>query len=272
MNMAKKDKIIFIHIPKTGGTTLQGIVNREYGLKKICSIATNRKITKYKTLSSVEKEKIKILQGHMAFGHHVHFPNPDAVSYFTMLRNPISRIISNYYFIFKLKDKHRAYKEMVAKNYSLKEFVESGIITNTENIQVRLLSNNIDTPYGGCTREMLETAKHNLENYFSVVGINEQFDESLFLLKKHYGWKKPYYLRGNVTGHGVKVADLDEETLKTITSYNALDIELYEWVKKRLALQIADQGPDFQKRVTNFQKQNLWVQRAIKIKRKLIPS
>jgi Galactose-3-O-sulfotransferase len=265
----KKDKLIFIHIPKTGGYTLQGIFNREYGKRHICTINNNREIIKFSALSNNKKKSIDILKGHMAFGHHTSFLNPENVSYFTMLRDPISRIISNYYYILKLKT-HHTHQKLIDNNYSLKEYVESGVIANTENMQVRLLSNKIDTPHGDCTPEMFSIAKENIENYFPIVGINEYFDETLLLLKEHYNWRTPYYARDNITGHGVKVKDLDIETIKTIKSYNALDIELYNWAKKRLEKQIVEKGISFEKRLISFRKKNNQVGKIINMKRKLL--
>jgi hypothetical protein len=226
----KKDKIIFIHIPKTGGSTLQGIINREYGKKHTFNVKNNRKVIDFINLSDSKKNNINVLKGHMAFGHHNEFVDPNKVSYFTMLRDPIKRIISNYYFILKQKD-HHTHQKIVNNSYSLKEYVESGIIANTENAQVRLLSNNIETPHGKCTTEMLEIAKKNLEKHFPVIGINEYFDETILFLQDKYNWKNPYYGRVNVTGHGIKPTDLNQNTLDVIRKYNSLDIELYEHSK-----------------------------------------
>lgn len=102
-----------------------------------------------------------------------------------MLREPVKRIISNYYFILK-RGNHHTHKPLVENNYSLKEYVSSGIIADTENAQVSLLSNNIDAPHGSCAQEMLRTAIENLDQYFSIVGLTEYFDETLLFLKDHY--------------------------------------------------------------------------------------
>jgi hypothetical protein len=267
--MAKHStQLIYIHIPKTGGSTLQGIINREYGLENVFNVMSNRHAQEY--IDSIENKVIQvdIIKGHMVFGHHNSFPNPEKVSYFTMLRDPIKRIISNYYFILK-QDNHRLNKTLKENNYSLKDYVESGVVANAENAQVRLLSDNIDAPHGGCTREMLEIAKRNIEERFAVTGINELFDASLLLMQEAYNWKTPFYTRKNVTGHGVKVEDLDKDTLAAIKKYNALDIELYEWAKERTQQQINDGQEDFAKKLATFKKKNKVVQKVANVKNKL---
>lgn len=261
-------QLIYIHIPKTGGSTLQGIINREYGIKNVFNVRSNRHTKEYLDLSLTDKKKVHVLKGHMVFGHHKNFPNPNEVSYFTMLRDPIKRIISNYYFILK-QENHQLHKTLVEEKYSLKKYVESGIIANAENAQVRLLSDNIDAPHGGCTPAMLEQAKQNIDSHFSVAGINELFDESILLIQEFYDWKTPYYTRKNVTGHGVKQKDLDQETLNTIIKYNALDIELYQWAKARIEKQISERGETFQKKLSSFKKKNKVVQKVANVKNKL---
>lgn len=259
------NKLIFIHIPKTGGSTLQGIINRQYKATEIINVKNSRVADEFMKLPSSTKEKATVLKGHMAFGYHEAFVNPNQVSYITMLREPISRIISNYYFILKQKN-HHTHKALIENNYSLKDYVSSGVIANTENAQVRLLSNNIYAPHGTCTPDMLAQAKENLAQKFSVIGINEYFDESILLMQRNLNWKSPFYSRANITGHGVKANDLDAETLKIITDYNALDIELYNWAKEKLLHQIIAEGSSFETRLHRFKKINHWVQKAVNIK------
>jgi hypothetical protein len=251
-----EQKIIYIHIPKTGGSSLHNILNRQYGKKHSFQVKNNRELHLFDALSEKEKNEIDILKGHMAFGHHVLFPDPEKVSYFTLMRDPVKRIISNYYFILKRGGQYHAYQKLVENNCSLKDYVESGVIANAENAQIRLLSDNIGTPHGECQPFMVDKAKANIEKYFSVVGVNEYYDETLLLLQDYYQWKTPYYSRVNVTGHGVKVSDLDKDTLSAITKFNALDIELYEWAKARLEQEIHSKGDAFKERLIKFKKKN----------------
>ncbi len=266
--MSIDKKAIYIHIPKTGGSTLHAIISRVYKDKERFHVKNNRELPLFDQLSDSEKLDIKILEGHMAFGHHDKFLTPNEVNYFSMMRDPVKRIISNYNHIIT-RPRHDYHKELVDNNYTLKQYVESGVIANTENAQVRLFANAINLPHGKCTKETLETAKQNVENHFSVVGINECYDETLLLIKNYYNWATPYYVRKNVGNRGSKPADLDDETLAAIQKYNALDIELYAWVKERLAQQILAEGDSFQKQLSSFQKKNKVVQKIVPIKNKL---
>ena len=268
--MSNRRKIIYIHIPKTGGSTLQGIFNRNYR-RSMCINTQNDRVAheKLKTKSPSEIANIQVIKGHMAFGHHKWFDGSDNLTYVTMLRDPVKRIISNYYFILS-REEHRLHKELKENNYSLKDYVRSGIASNAENAQVRLLSNNIYCPHNGCTNEMLEEAKKNLDTYFSVVGINEKFDETVLFLQQEFDWKFPYYARENVTGHGVKLTDLDQETIDTIRKYNALDIELYNYVKSNFENRIEEAGQAFQDSLLGYKRKNKMIAKLIMLKRKLL--
>ena len=263
-----KNKLIFIHIPKTGGSTLHQIIGRQYNSRSILNVKNSREADQFKALPLKEKHKTKVLKGHMAFGYHKAFSTPDTVGYITMLRHPIDRVISNYYFILNRKN-HHTHTKLIANNYSLKDYVTSGVIANAENAQVRLLSNNIYAPHGECTPKMLGQAKENLDRYFSVVGINSMFDASVLLMKNELNWQIPLYTRENVAKQKILRSDIDEETLQVIKKYNALDIELFEWATLRLEKQIAAEGPAFQKQLHRFKKANQIFQKVATIKNSL---
>ena len=100
---------IFLHIPKAGGSTLYKIIGRNYNRNKIFHIhgaKIKESILNFKNLNYEGLDSIKILTGHMGFGLHNHFQNESI--YFTLLRNPVDRIISHYYYVLR-KPNHYLY-------------------------------------------------------------------------------------------------------------------------------------------------------------------
>ncbi len=261
---------IFIHIPKTAGNTIMQILFRQYGIENVIHVKNNQHAFELKNFDKFKSHDFNWVTGHMAFGHHIQFDDPDKVIYFTMLREPVKRVISYYNYILKQKG-HYLHKTIVDNNLTLKQFVESGVDVHTENNQVRLLSDSIQVPHGECSKQLLDKAKHNLENYFSVVGINEMFDESLLLAKEFYGWKLPLYTYENVNKKYKKpTTEIDEDTINTIKKYNSLDIELYEWAKKRLEDEVESKGSKFQKSLKNFRFLNSVAQKVVPVRNKII--
>ena len=87
---------IFLHISKTGGSTLQDLLywNFEETSYTIGRYGDNDAFIQ---LSDDEKRRYKLIQGMVFYGLHDYIPEP--CSYFTMLRHPIHRLISHYYYL-----------------------------------------------------------------------------------------------------------------------------------------------------------------------------
>ena len=91
---------------------------------------------------------------------------------------------------------------------------------------------------------------------FAVVGIAEEFDRSLILIKRILGWRNPFYTKQNVSRGRALKEDLAPETLRVIEAYNALDIELYRYAKQLFEENIRSQGPSFEKELQAFRMLN----------------
>lgn len=233
---AEQDKsIIFLHIPKTAGTTLDAIMLRQYEQKSIfpLQLPVQESIAKFKSLPEDQKREIKVLYGHMRFGLHEYFPQPS--TYITIMRDPVERIISLYYYILRTP-KHDLYHEITSKNMSLKDCLCSKITTELDNAQARLLYgvNETEIGFGQCSNDMLETVKKNLEEDFALVGLTERFDESLLLLKRIFGWESCFYVKQNITKNRPLKEEFSKDTLALIEKYNELDIEIYKYGEKML--------------------------------------
>jgi hypothetical protein len=199
--------VIFLHIPKTGGCTLDQIINRQ------------------------NQKKIKLV-GHQFFGVHKNFPQIN-FTYITLLRNPVERVISLFYCCCN----HSSIRlRKWFSNITLSDFVsneeydyfkslERGIFS-TANLQTRMIS--------GKDEADLEMAKNNLKNYFSVVGITERYDESLKVFQKKLGWEINGYSKANVTPNKPALAEIPAEIIEIIKSKNEKDFELYQFANQLL--------------------------------------
>ena len=85
--------LIFLHVPKTAGSTLRPIIDRHYAAGVICKLdVLPRDLEIFLNLPEQPRSKIRVLEGHLQFGLHEHLSVP--VDYVTMLRDPVDRIIS----------------------------------------------------------------------------------------------------------------------------------------------------------------------------------
>ena len=260
-NTNQERSVIFLHIPKAAGSTLHRIIERQYKLSAIFTIDGSRaqkSIDEFKSLPEAQRKKIKVLKGHMMFGLHEFLPQPS--TYITILRDPVDRIISHYYYALQCGPKHYLYNAITSQHMSLKDFICSGISSELNNGQTRLLSGvegvGTITGFGQRSTEILERAKKNLREHFVVVGLSNKFDETLILLKRAFGWKNLCYIKKNVTRNRPRREDISKDTLNLIEKYNELDIELFKYTKERFEELISQQGFSFDKELKEFKLSN----------------
>lgn len=239
--------VVFVHIPKTAGTTMRTVLRRLYPdghrvhIRAFTQDALETKSGRAIGTRALERTCIF---GHMVFG--VHRYADQAVDYLSMVRDPVNRVLSDYYYVLQTPW-HECYDPVVTQHYTLRDYVTSGVTTYTDNIQVRMLSGEGKAvPYGACTAAMLERAKTNIDDRFAVVGVTERFDESLILMQRALGWRTPWYVRKNKTKRRPPREAVSDEVRDLIREQNALDVELYQFASRRFEKMVAEQDDTFQ--------------------------
>lgn len=251
----KLQTIIFLHIVKTAGTTLHRIIERQFPAEEDYFLREpDHLFGDFLSLSTGERARLRMLRGHMVFGMHEHLPQP--ATYFTLMRDPIERTISYFHHILRFPN-HHAHEAIVSRNIDLREAIERQVDPLLWNGQTRVLA--VGKWHDGCTDGALSAAKHNLDRHFSVVGLVDRFDETLFLLKETYGWRKLFYTRQNVGRRPPRGQNLPGEVLDTVREANNLDQHLYNYASQRLDRQIRLKGPRFSMQVKLFKLVNPWV-------------
>ncbi|QIZ72498.1 sulfotransferase family 2 domain-containing protein [Oxynema aestuarii] len=244
MNYKQEKTLFFLHIPKAAGTTLNDIITRQYKSESVFQTnPVNIRESKNKLIkmSESDKENFKVIKGHMEFGWHEFIPQE--FTYITMLRDPVERVISLYYYILK-NPRHYLYNIVTENRMSLRDLLSSRISAQLSNGQTRILSGReelVQKPlavFEECPAEWLDSAKQNLDKYFVTFGLTEKFDESLILFKQILGWKIPFYTSKNVNKHRLFKSEFSVQDIILIEEYNRLDIELYKYAKKLFEEQI----------------------------------
>ena len=239
--------IIFMHVPKAGGSTLHKIIERQYDKKYIFDTHHNQqqhqKVESLKSIPEEKRKQLKVIKGHMPFGLHEYMSQP--CSYITYLRDPVKRIISHYYYVLSNK-KHYLYLPVSEKNMSLEDYIDSGLTPELYNHQTRMFSeltkfshNNFED----CTTQHFEKAKQILEEHFCMVGLTDHFDESLLLLKEQFDWNNVYYFKRKTNKLNPGQKQVSDRIIEKIKDYNQHDIALYAYFRKRF-MNILDQQDD----------------------------
>jgi len=243
--------IIFLHIPKTGGRSLQAILLRKYPSDEAIINAHDR-LNEIAQWSDERKRKIRYLQGHLTYG--VHKLLPQKCSYITTLRDPIERVISHYYFM-KRATNHSLNKIILQQNMNLEDYIKSGVSNELNNDQTKIIAG-IPKKSPIQLDEMLRIAKNNIDKEFLAVGVLEEFNKTLLMLKKHLDLQNIFYGIRNQTIERPQQEQISNRTLQIINENNYADIELYDHVKKTFAEAIKNEGPRFNNELRNFERLN----------------
>lgn len=188
---------------------------------------------KFKNESAVNRREIDLLRGHHFFGSH-NYLRGNAV-YFTMLREPISRLCSLYNFLIEIN----LYQEINKDNMSFGDFLESGLAMAADNGMTRMLTNNDfdKIPNGEININLATEAINNIKDKFIAVGITEEFDTSLKLFKEKLNWTIiPDYTIDNKTSQKKisykEIYNFFEANKKMQRFINA-DLKIYNFVKEK---------------------------------------
>jgi hypothetical protein len=259
--------LLFLHIPKAGGTTLHSVIERQFAPAvtfSITGMTPSQSIREFIELPAERRAKIRLLKGHMPYGLHEYLSVPS--TYITMLRDPVDRVVSHYYFVRRSPGVGH-HREVESGRMTLDDFVRERAAIRANNDQTRLISgvekvNRKLWSGGQGTNEeagdvdILEIAKANIRDHFTLVGLAENFDESLLLLRKRLGWRNVYYVKQNVTKGRPAKRQVPRETIHLIEKHNELDMALYEYARQRFEEAIAAEGATFSSELRRFQRNN----------------
>ncbi|HEY0080868.1 MAG TPA: polyhydroxyalkanoic acid system family protein [Pyrinomonadaceae bacterium] len=245
--------VLFLHIPKAGGQTLgefvynqcraeesgedallkAGVAYLTYGFLKEPDLSVPAHVR-----SLLQRRDLRAVIGHFWFGLHEHVARPS--NYITLLRNPLERVVSLYYYA------------KLSETMSMEEFVTSPPFKEVDNDQTRRIAGD-DPEIGGCTSETLRKAKENLRKHFAVVGLTERFDETLVLLKRRLGWTREVlsYPR-NVNPHRMPTASLPQAVVDAARRRNELDFELWQYASALMDEAIAAEGEAFRSELERY--------------------
>lgn len=228
-NSCNDINILFSHVPKAAGTSMESILSKNFLMSEILHINAPD-LNKQPNLLSLKKNYPKLICGHHPIHGYIYQALPDKpLFHLTQLRDPVDRVISYYNYIHA---KHDHPLHTYAHRRSLVDFINSTPSPELSNGQSKRFSGFLHSE-APSDETLLSTAKKTLSECFSLVLTTCLFDEGLLLLKNRLDLKDIYYQRSNVSTKVIKRDDLSHSELNLIKSKNQADIELFTWAKKR---------------------------------------
>jgi hypothetical protein len=226
---SSSQRVVHIHIPKTAGTALRLAFEKKF--QPMLRVAPH--LTEENAQSFMGED-------YAFFSGHIGFPTAQRIGgrMLTVLRNPVDRIVSTYYFWRELYAKgiENAVKARLASQYSLDQFLsitdEPQLFEEFANRAVWQLTYGSSLAQRRAAREsgvtddvLLATAMRNLDG-FAAVGIQENMGQFLVDLKARFGVDLPLE-QVNVTSERAALADLPASVFRAAYEWAYLDIQLY---------------------------------------------
>jgi hypothetical protein len=236
--------LCFVHIPKTAGTTVNVALRRSLGCRYL---ELEPWVDERRIISPADLRLLKQWAPWVSHfgGHHIRaysgleqlYP---ALQPFTFVRDPVKRYLSDYY--------HCRYKNGRVANFH--EFLSNRAWMNKQ------------TKYIAGTDD-INRAKQLLRDVFQFVGVVEEMDASLVMLRQYFSQERldiRYGQPRNLARRGVAQQEIEEHWSTfhpRILENNAVDLELYAFVcGELLPRQKTSYGQQLEHDVAEFQSTN----------------
>ena len=243
MSAVAATRIVHLHIPKTAGTALRAAFEQASGGRmRICPHFNELQY------SDVDPSQFDFFSGHFGFKTATELGG----QIITVVRNPVDRFISLYYFWRRLYEKgiEKSERTTLADKYPLSEFVkikdEPSLLAALYNTmtwhiaygtslaqrrELRLL--------GKTDHDIVQLAIANLAT-FSVVGIQERLELFAQALARKFSVSLKIN-KVNVAEARPGTEDIGAATVNAIRDWTFMDLELYEQVNGYVSESATDQ-------------------------------
>lgn len=245
-----------MHVPKTAGTSLNYVIENNFGLSQVCQM---KSFTNFHDFRRWSELGVQYVGGHIFYDIARQVIGNPLVP-MTVLRDPVERTISNFYHLkrhYSFPDNRFDYQRF--KDLTIEEYLEDANLLNEvslfnsqmdhlaarfdahrlqESPDVRDISRAADVPRD------LDAVKTLLKS-FAFVGVAERFQESMDLLAYTFGWT-PWCTVPllNISTDRVRAGELPPRLADRIRSLNAMDQALCDDARElfdRRYLQMTDE-------------------------------
>jgi hypothetical protein len=246
--MKRPPILIFQHLAKTAGMTLNQIFIRKFDSERVlpsgfrdrvsaCGMSWPLDLANYlNSLDTPKRDMLEFVGGH--FGYGVHALLPRTGQYLTLFRDPVDRALSNFYY-----NRRTGTYSDIAADLSLSQYLQRPAPHLWFcNAMLRSVSGNPELdPFGVQHIENMDnvrpielgdvlSAVTRLRCEYSLVGICEKFDEFLVLMALELEWPLYHcvYKSENINDLRTPIERENPDNLEKVRRLNRYDQILYQ--------------------------------------------
>jgi hypothetical protein len=228
------DCLIFVHVPKTAGTSITACLDYHFPNEAIYPGWTFARMPYDMAEIRAALAGKRLIRGHFYRGVS-RFVDKNPV-WMTILRDPVERVLSLYSYMHTQEWSHPAYR------YPLERFITGDmpydLRGDTENGMCKFLAADwINEQY--TSPQALSRAIDFIDRC-AMVGITERLDESRDLMAATFGWERlKRVVRENVSTQRIQRNEVDPALIDIIRRNNAQDYALYDYAMAQFERDLA---------------------------------
>lgn len=247
------DTLIFMHLGKTAGGSFNDAIffrlpaeqrfHASRGRTNGLGLHLRQDIeAAYAQEWAGRRNEPRLISGHLQFG--IHKMLRGRWRYISLIRHPVDRIISQYYYLKQIDLSNTPIYELM-ENISLADYATSRLSPDLHNGQTRALSGidklgaatGSDIEFPDVCEADFDMALSNIDKHFLFIAPHTEVDVVIRMISDIYGIapeslpKQP----ANVTVNRPAVEDIDESVKAAILRNNLFDFRLYQHTQKSFA-------------------------------------
>jgi Sulfotransferase family len=235
--------VYFLHIEKSAGTTVRHNLTLNYpaGTFLSCNPFSRMGVNGHpKTVNGCDEDvyeliaeiqdrerHLRCVAAHLPFGIDRFLTK--SVTYFTFVREPVSRCVSCWYYAFQNRHTTPLWSVLETYDFDLHRILLDNAVPQFSNDQVRMVSGSSESEIG---EAVFQLACDIVEERFLLAGAVEYFDSCLKIVASRLKWQNMSCSKLNV-GAKNDTSILPASAEKYFQEANEWDIRFYEWLVKQ---------------------------------------
>ena len=232
LSASRPRKILFDHLPKCGGSSLNVYLEAHYPKRKTFSINginPTASVDDFKNLPQRKRYGYDLVKGHLAH-KLLDYVHPECLKV-TVFREPVERIISHYYYA-KRTPAHYLYSKIHSSEMSLEDYATSGLSGELRNWYTTHFSGLTVDDAERTPEEAVTKAVDVVLNRYDIIGFLDDFSSFAESLRTQANLRHEYKNnKVNVTQDRPSTNDVAQSVIIKIKQVNHLDIALYKKIR-----------------------------------------